>query len=130
MKKIQESPPFLRVGWFKVKHCPNCGHEITDEEEFCTECGYNIMNNSPRIVRAANDEKGFFDNLVEKTSFPVMVFAFVIFGVFLFVGALFWSSFLSNGSLDLITYLMLTIVFAVFSEGYLSDIRDVWTNLM
>ena len=100
-----------------VKHCPNCGNEITDEGEFCTECGYNLLDNSPRILRATKDEKGFFDNLVEKTSFPVMVFAFVIFGIFLFVGALFWSSFMSNGSLDLLTYLMLTVVFAVFFGG-------------
>ena len=98
-----------------VKHCPNCGNETADEEEFCTECGYRLRyDHHHRIMNDSDDKMGFFENLTDKTSFPIIVFAFVIFGVFLFVGALFWSSFMSSGSLDLITYLMLTVVFAVF----------------
>ena len=94
-----------------VKHCPNCGSVISEEDmEFCTECGYNL---------AENDEapKGFFDNLADKTSFPLIIFSFVIFGVFLFVGSIFWSSFLASGSVDLITYLLLVVVFSVFFGG-------------
>ena len=41
----------------------------------------------------------------------------MIFGVFLFAGSIVWSSFLSNGSIDLITYLLLTVVFSVFFGG-------------
>ena len=101
-----------------VKHCPNCGNETADEEEFCTECGYRLRyDHHHRIMNDSDDKMGFFENLTDKTSFPIIVFAFVIFGVFLFVGALFWSSFMSSGSLDLITYLMLTVVFAVFFGG-------------
>ena len=94
-----------------VKHCPNCGSVISEEDmEFCTECGYNLTE---------NDEapKGFFDNLADKTSFPLIIFSFVIFGVFLFVGSIFWSSFLASGSVDLITYLLLVVVFSVFFGG-------------
>ena len=94
-----------------VKHCPNCGSVISEVDmEFCTECGYNL---------AENDEapKGFFDNLADKTSFPLIIFSFVIFGVFLFVGSIFWSSFLASGSVDLITYLLLVVVFSVFFGG-------------
>ena len=94
-----------------VKHCPNCGSVISEEDmEFCTECGYNLTE---------NDEapKGFFDNLADKTSFPLIIFSFVIFGAFLFVGSIFWSSFLASGSVDLITYLLLVVVFSVFFGG-------------
>lgn len=101
-----------------VKHCPNCGNETTDEEEFCTECGYRLRyDHHHSIMNAASDKKGFFDNLADKTSFPIIAFAFVIFGVFLFIGSMFWSSFMSSGSLDMITYIMLTVVFAVFFGG-------------
>ena len=94
------------------KFCPNCGSEIGDDDvEFCYECGCNL---SHPILKANNKSKGFFDNLVEKTSFPVIIFSFIVFGIFLFVGAFVWSSFMANGSIDLITYLMLTIVFSVF----------------
>ena len=98
-----------------IKRCPNCGSEIDDENaEFCTDCGYSLSN---RIVRIDNNPKGFFDNLQDKTSFPVIVFSFVVFGIFLFIGSIFWSSFMSNGSIDLITYLLLTVVFSVFFGG-------------
>ena len=95
-----------------IRHCPNCGCEISDEDvEFCTECGYNLTGKIEDVP------KGFFDNLTDKTSFPVLAFSFVIFGVFLFVGTIFWSSFLASGSIDLITYLLLIIVFSVFFGG-------------
>ena len=95
-----------------IRHCPNCGCEISDEDvEFCTECGYNLTGKIEDVP------KGFFDNLTDKTSFPVLAFSFVIFGVFLFVGSIFWSSFLASGSIDLITYLLLIIVFSVFFGG-------------
>lgn len=95
-----------------IRHCPNCGCEISDEDvEFCTECGYNLTRKIEDVP------KGFFDNLTDKTSFPVLAFSFVIFGVFLFVGSIFWSSFLASGSIDLITYLLLIIVFSVFFGG-------------
>lgn len=98
-----------------MKHCPNCGNEINDEDvEFCTECGCSLSNS---VIRTDDNSKGFFDNLKDKTSFPVIVFSFVVFGVFLFVGALFWSSFMANGTIDLITYLLLTVVFSVFFGG-------------
>ena len=95
-----------------VKHCPNCGSEIADDDiEFCTECGYNLLG------RNDDSPVGFFAKLNQKTSFPVIIFSFVIFGIFLFVGSFFWSFFMASGSLDLMTYLMLTIVFSVFFGG-------------
>lgn len=98
-----------------MKHCPNCGCEIADEDiDFCTECGHKLSRN---IIRVQNDSKGFFDNLSEKTSFSVIVFSFIIFGIFLFVGSILWSSFIANGAIDVITYIMLTIVFSVFFGG-------------
>ena len=96
-----------------IKHCPNCGFELEEGMEFCSECGFDLKNDIKHRT-FVKEEKSFFNNLKEKTSFPVFAFSFVIFGIFLFVGAFFWSSFLSSGSLDLITYLMLVIVFSVF----------------
>ncbi|SEK93646.1 zinc-ribbon domain-containing protein [Methanobrevibacter gottschalkii] len=96
-----------------VKHCPKCGNDIDDEDiEFCTECGHKLSN---KIIK--NSSKGFFDNLNEKTSFSVIIFSFIIFGVFLFIGSVVWSSFMANGSIDLVTYLLLVIVFSVFFGG-------------
>ena len=98
-----------------MKHCPNCGNEISDSDvDFCTECGYNLSSN---IQNIEVDSKGFFDNLALKTSFPVLVFSFVIFGVFLFIGSIFWSSFMTNGKIDFITYILLTVVFSTFFGG-------------
>ena len=94
------------------KHCPNCGNEITYENEFCTECGYDLINKVPNNV--LNNSHGFFDNLSEKVNIFVLIFSFIIFGVFLFVGSIFWSLFISKGSIDFITYLLLTVVFSVF----------------
>lgn len=98
-----------------VKHCPNCGNEIDDNDvEFCTECGCKLPNIN---IQRGNGSKGFFENLNEKTSFPIIIFAFVVFGIFLFIGSIFWSSFMSNGSIDFITYILLTVVFSVFFGG-------------
>lgn len=98
-----------------LKFCPKCGSEISDDDvEFCTECGFNLSAPNKQVNANSN---GFFDNLIEKTSFPINVFSFIIFGVFLFVGSIFWSPFMANGSIDLITYLMLVIVFSVFFGG-------------
>lgn len=95
-----------------LKHCPNCGNEIEDVDvEFCTACGYNLSGNVSNI---AHNPIGFFDNLSQKTSFPILIFSFIIFGIFLFAGTILWSAFMSNGSIDLITYFILTIVFSVF----------------
>lgn len=98
-----------------LKFCPNCGNEITDDDvEFCTECGCNLLHPTEESNVKSN---GFFSDMAEKTSFPIIVFAFIIFGVFLFVGSIFWSSFMSGGSIDLITYLLLVVTFSVFFGG-------------
>lgn len=95
-----------------MKHCPNCGSEIEENDiEFCTECGHKLLKPVQKVYDAP---KGFFDNLAEKTSIPVIIFALAIFGAFLFVGSFIWSSLMANGMIDLITYLMLTVVFSVF----------------
>ena len=46
-----------------IKHCPNCGSEISDDSEFCSECGYNLSNNN---YQAPVVKSGFFNTLNEK----------------------------------------------------------------
>ena len=110
------------------KFCPRCGKELSMDSEFCTECGFNINSDvktvastsSPvKAVPVKEDSKsnGFFDNLSKKTSFPILVFAFVIFGVFLFIGSIVWGSLLANQSINFAVYLFLTIIFSVFFGG-------------
>ncbi len=97
-----------------IKHCPNCGSEISDDSDFCTECGYKLSNSN---YQAPVAKSGFFNTLNEKVNYSIIIFSFVIFGVFLFAGSIVWSSFLANGSIDMITYVLLTVVFAVFFGG-------------
>ena len=94
------------------KHCPNCGNEVSHENEFCTECGFDLKNGT--LKKERDNSNGFFDKLSQKTNITVIIFSFIIFGILLFVGSMFWSLFISNGLVDFITYLLLTIVFSVF----------------
>lgn len=97
------------------KHCPNCGAIIDDDSEFCSECGYDLRNSTPS--GKINDSMGFFDKLSKKTNISVIIFSFIIFGVFLFIGSIVWSSFMANGYIDLLNYILLTVVFSVFFGG-------------
>lgn len=40
------------------KHCPNCGNEISYENEFCTECGFDLKNET--FKKEMDNSKGFF----------------------------------------------------------------------
>ena len=120
------------------KFCPRCGKELSMDSEFCTECGFNINSDVKTVASTSSPAKavastaspvkavpvkensnfnGFFDNLSKKTSFPILVFAFVIFGVFLFIGSIVWGSLLANQSINFSLYLFLTIIFSVFFAG-------------
>lgn len=98
-----------------VKHCPNCGCELDIDNEFCSECGYDLRNNVS--LEQKDMPLGFFDNLTQKTCFPIIVYSFIVFGIFLFVGSIIWSSIMANGSIDFLTYIILTVTFSVFLAG-------------
>ena len=50
-----------------MKHCPNCGCEIADEDiDFCTECGLKLSGN---IIRVQDDSKGFLIICLKKQAF-------------------------------------------------------------
>ena len=94
------------------KFCPNCGNEIDGADvEFCTQCGCDLT------APTKQKSEGFFGELVDKTSFPILIFSFIVFGIFLFVGSIVWSLFISNGAMDFITYIILTVAFSVFFGG-------------
>lgn len=86
--------------------CPNCG-DVTEEGDFCSQCGFKLNVN----------HKGFFNKIDEKISLSTLIFAFIILGVFLFIGSLFWGIFTSNGSIGFTTNILLTTIFAVFFGG-------------
>ena len=77
-----------------VRKCPNCGNEIGDKDvDFCTECGYSLSRN---VVLKDKNSNGFFDDVIDKTSFSIIIFAFVVFGIFLFIGSYVWGSFMAS----------------------------------
>lgn len=87
------------------KHCPNCGGKIEEDSLFCSECGNKLEN------------IGFFDKLNKKTNFPLLIFSFIVLGVFLFIGSIIWGVTLSNGSISFQIYIILTVIFSVFFGG-------------
>ena len=97
------------------KHCPKCRAIIDSDSEFCSDCGYDLRNST--LNMDMNESEGFFDRLSEKTNISIIIFSFIIFGIFLFVGSIVWSSFMANGFIDLLTYILLTVVFSVFFGG-------------
>lgn len=88
------------------KTCPNCG-AVTEDGDFCYQCGSKLNAN----------QDGFFSNMNEKINFSTLIFAFVILGIFLFVGSFFWGIFTANGTIGFTTNLLLTAIFAVFFGG-------------
>lgn len=98
-----------------LKYCPKCGSELDSDNEFCSECGYDLRNNVS--FEQKNMPMGFFDNLTQKSSFPIIIYSFIVFGIFLFVGSMIWTSFMTGGSIDFLTYLVLTIAFSAFFAG-------------
>lgn len=87
------------------KHCPNCGGKIEEDSLFCSECGNKLEN------------IGFFDKLNKKTNFSLLIFSFIVLGVFLFIGSIIWGITLSNGSISFQIYIILTVIFSVFFGG-------------
>lgn len=88
------------------KHCPKCGGKIEEDSLFCSECGNKLEENI-----------GFFDKLNKKTNFPLLIFSFIVLGVFLFIGSIIWGVTLSNGIISFQIYIILTVIFSVFFGG-------------
>lgn len=86
-----------------VKKCPKCGSMQEGDGKFCSSCGCNLNINQNKL----------FDRINDKLNVSSLIFSFIIFGIFLFVGTVFWSIFLSSGSIGFTTYLLLTVVFSV-----------------
>ena len=88
------------------KICPKCGTVIYDGD-FCFECG----------TKLDGEANGFFNRLDSKISLSTLVFSFIIVGIFLFIGSLYWSVFTSKGIIGFTTYVLLTVIIAVFIGG-------------
>ena len=88
------------------KTCPKCG-AVTEDGDFCYQCGTKLEGHS----------NGFFNKLDEKISLSTLIFSFIVLGIFLFIGSLFWGIFTSNGTIGFSTSVLLTVIFAVFFAG-------------
>lgn len=88
------------------KVCPNCG-ALTVDGDFCPECGTRLITKSD----------GFCSILDERISLSSLIFSFIILGIFLFIGSLFWGIFASNGTIGFSAHVMLTVLFAIFFGG-------------
>ncbi|MBR0271994.1 MAG: hypothetical protein IJQ68_08415 [Methanobrevibacter sp.] len=84
--------------------CPRCG-AVTEDGYFCYQCGFKF------------DNKSFFNKMDEKISISTLIFSFIVLGIFLFVGSLFWGLFTANGTIGFSTNVLLTVIFAVFFAG-------------
>lgn len=85
--------------------CPNCG-TLVDDGDFCSECGAKL-----------NVKPLFSDKIDNKISLSSLIISFIVVGVFLFVGSLFWSIFSASGLIGFSTQTLLTLLFAVFFGG-------------
>ena len=85
--------------------CPNCGTPV-DDGDFCYECGAKL-----------NAKSGFFNGIDEHVSLSSLIFSFIVVGLFLFIGSLFWSIFSASGIIGFSTQTLLTLLFAVFFGG-------------
>lgn len=88
------------------KICPKCGTRVYDGD-FCFECG----------AKLDVETNGFFNNADSKISLSALIFSFIVVGIFLFVGSMFWGIFASNGTIGFTTHVLLTVIFAVFLGG-------------
>lgn len=88
------------------KICPKCGTRVYDGD-FCSECG----------AKLNVEANGFFNNLNSKISLSALIFSFIVVGIFLFVGSVFWGIFASSGMIGFTTHVLLTVIFAVFFGG-------------
>ncbi|WP_149732754.1 zinc ribbon domain-containing protein [Methanobrevibacter millerae] len=86
--------------------CPNCGNVVDDEGDFCSECGAKL-----------NAKSEFLNKIDEKISLSSLILSFIVVGVFLFIGSLFWSIFSASGLIGFSTQTLLTLLFAVFFGG-------------
>jgi hypothetical protein len=88
------------------KICPKCRAVIYDGD-FCSECG----------TKLDVDENGFFNRMDSKISLSTLIFSFIVLGIFLFVGSLFFGIFASNGTINFTTHVLLTVIISVFLGG-------------
>ena len=98
----------LNLGSEKMveKICPKCG-EVTVGGDFCSECGTKLNSN----------QKGVCNRIDERISLSSLIFSFIIMGLFLFVGSVFWGIFTSNGTINFSANIFLTVLFAIFFGG-------------
>lgn len=101
------------------KICPKCGTVVYDGD-FCSECG----------TKLDVENNGFFGRINDKTSLSALIFSFIILGIFLFIGSLFWSIFTASSMINFSANVLLTVVFAVFFGGlflgYVSCVNDTY----
>ena len=88
------------------KICPKCRAVIHDGD-FCSECG----------TKLGADENGFFNRMDSKISLSTLIFSFIVLGIFLFVGSLFFGIFASSGAINFPTHVLLTVIISVFLGG-------------
>ena len=85
------------------KICPKCRAVIYDGD-FCSECG----------TKLNVDDNGFFNRVDSKLSLSTLIFSFIVLGIFLFAGSLFFGIFASSGTINFPTHVLLTVITSVF----------------
>ena len=79
--------------------CPNCGKEVEENQKYCSNCGYCLLEEEERQDKETNKENkssGLFDILI-----PIIVIGLILTGLFLsFMKSDEVSNFFKNDSLE------------------------------
>lgn len=109
-----------------VKYCKKCGNEVEDDGTFCTECGYNFMQDRPRNVSSSQSnpfntykiDMMDGEKIIRSSQIhigclylPLIIFAFgILFGMVTIMEILYYGVYYYPGELIMCFFNIFTVI--------------------